>query len=320
MPSRSLVSRFKKTRAPQTAPGASSRGDSSRGAAGDGAPRSGAPEGWAYKPGETPAVLQGRYEFTRSFSDLAKGKRNWQLVAFASLALLGLALVGLVGVSLQSKTVPYVVEVDRLGRVEAITPADAVPAASDRVVVASLARFVADIRTVYADPVAQRDAVFRAYGYVAGDARTFLEDYFSEPENDPRLLAAEMRRSVEIVSVIPVPVPGAGRSGAAGGARPYRVRWNETSTSERAGTSVRAWEGYFTVEVQPPTSTEAVQRNPLGVFVTALSWSALAGDAPAADVPTDEGAPASAALGTDSTARAARATRADSSAVPDVAP
>ena len=190
--------------------------------AGDGAP----PDGWAYKPGETPAVLQGRYEFTRSFSDLAKGKRNWQLVAFASLALLALALVGLVGVSLQSKTVPYVVEVDRLGRAEAITPAEAVPAASDRVVVASLARFVADIRTVYADPVAQRDAVFRAYGYVAGDARTFLEDYFSAPENDPRLVAAEMRRSVEIVSIIPVPVPGAapagrGRTGSAG-TRPRR--------------------------------------------------------------------------------------------------
>ena len=305
MPSRSLVSRFRKPRTAQPAPGASPRADSSRGAAGDGAP----PEGWAYKPGETPAVLQGRYEFTRAFSDLARGKRNWQLVAFASLALLALSLVGLVGVSLQSKTVPYVVEVDRLGRAEAITPAEAVPAASDRVVVASLARFVADIRTVYADPVAQRDAVFRAYGYVAGDARAFLEGYFSEPENDPRLLAAEMRRSVEIVSVIPVPVPG-----AAGGSRPYRVRWNETATSERAGTSVRAWEGYFTVEVQPPTSTEAVQRNPLGVFVTALSWSALAGDAPAADAPAADATGAQARTAPDSTARA------DSAATPGDAP
>ncbi len=231
-------------------------------------------------------MLQGRYEFTRSFSDLAKGKRNWQLVAFASLALLALALVGLVGVSLQSKTVPYVVEVDRLGRAEAITSAEAVPAASDRVVVASLARFVADIRTVYADPVAQRDAVFRAYGYVAGDARAFLEDYFSAPENDPRLLAAEMRRSVEIVSIIPVPVPG-----AAGGARPYRVRWNETETSERGGRSERAWEGYFTVEVQPPTTTEAVQRNPLGVFVTALSWSSLAGEPIAGSAPVPDSSP-----------------------------
>ena len=205
MPSRSLVSRFRKPRTAQPAPGTSPRETSSRGAAGDGAP----PGGWAYKPGETPAVLQGRYEFTRSFSDLAKGKRNWQLVAFASLALLALSLVGLVGVSLQSKTVPYVVEVDRLGRAEAITPAEAVPAASDRVVVASLARFVADIRTVYADPVAQRDAVYRAYAYVSGDAREYLEAYFSDPQNDPRRLGEDFRRADEVMGVLPVPGRGA---------------------------------------------------------------------------------------------------------------
>ena len=230
-----------------------------------------APDGWDYKPGRPSAVAEGRYEFTRAFSDLAKGKRNWQLVAFLSLGLLGVSLVGLVTVAAQSKTVPYVVEVDRLGRAEAVAPAEAVPAVSDRVVVASLARFVSDIRTVYADPVAQRDAVFRAYGYVAGDARGFLEGYFSDPQNDPRLLAAELRRAVEIVSVLPIPTGDGDR------ARVYRVRWNEAEVSERGGTRERAWEGYMTVEVQPPTTTEGIERNPLGVFVTDLSWSALAG-------------------------------------------
>ncbi len=236
-------------------------------AGGDGSP----PAGWAYKEGQSPAVAEGRYEFARTFSDLAKGKRNWQLVAFLSLALLTISLVGLVALALQSRTVPYVVEVDRLGRAEAVAPAEAVPAASDRVVIASVARFVSDIRTIYTDPVAQRDAVFRAYSYVAGDARDFLEGYFSDPQNDPRLLAAELRRSVEIVSVLPIP------SGSNDASRVYRVRWNENEVSERGGTRERPWEGYMTVEVQPPTTTEGIERNPLGVFVTAISWSALAG-------------------------------------------
>ncbi|MDT0632946.1 type IV secretion system protein [Rubrivirga litoralis] len=261
-------------------------------AGGDGSP----PPGWAYKPGQSPSVAEGRHEFTRTFSDLAKGKRNWQLVAVFSLALLGISLVGLVTLALQSRTVPYVVEVDRLGRVEAVAPAEAVPAASDRVVIASLARFVSDIRTIYSDPVAQRDAVFRAYSYIAGDARDFLEGYFSDPQNDPRALAAELRRSVEIVSVLPIP------TGSDDEDRVYRVRWNEAEVSTRGGTRERAWEGYMTVEVQPPVTTEGIQRNPLGVFVTDLSWSALAGNgvledpgfAPSPDAPPADGLPADA--------------------------
>ena len=228
------------------------------------------PKGWARGEKAPPEVLRGRYEFTRQFSDLARGKRNWQLVAFGSLALLALSVVGLVTLSLQSRVVPYVVEVDRLGRAEAIAPADAVPAVEDRVVTAALARFVADIRTAYPDPVAQRDAVYRAYAHVAGDARGYLEGYFSDPANDPRQQGRGYRRAVEVTNVLPV--PGA----AEGGPTTYRVQWNEREESPREGVRERAWEGYLSVTVAPPTTTEAVERNPLGVFVTDLSWSPLA--------------------------------------------
>ena len=216
-------------------------------------------------------MLRGRSEFTRQFSDLAKGKRNWQWVAALSLVLLGLAVAGLVTLATQSRVVPYVVEVDRVGRAEAIVPAEAATVAEDRVVVAALSSFVSNIRTVYADPVAQRDAVYRAYAHVAGDARDFLEGYFSDPQNDPRQLGKDFRRAVEVTAVLPVP----GTDDATG--RTYRVQWNETDTSTQGGTRERAWEGYASVTLAPPTTTEGVERNPLGVFVTDLSWSPLAG-------------------------------------------
>lgn len=226
--------------------------------------------GWS-RDDKTPLeVVRGRYEFARQFSDLSRGKRNWQLVAFGSLALLGLAVAGLVTIATQSRVVPYVVEVDRTGRAEAITPADAVPAVADRVVTAAVAGFVANIRTAYPDPVAQRDAVYRAYAYVAGDARAYLESYFSDPDNDPRRQGQGYRRAVEITNVLPV--PGA----VEGGPTTYRVQWNEREESPQGGARERAWEGYLAVTVRPPTSTEAVERNPLGVYVTDLSWSPLA--------------------------------------------
>ena len=240
------------------------------------------PTGWARTEKTPPEVLRGRYEFARQFTDLAKGKRNWQLVAFGSLALLALSVVGLVTLALQSRVVPYVVEVDRLGRASAIAPAEAVPAVADRVVTAAVARFVADIRTAYPDPVAQRDAVYRAYAHVAGDARGYLEGYFSDPANDPRQKGRGYRRAVEVTNVLPVP------GGVEGGPTTYRVQWNEREESPREGTRERAWEGYLSVTVAPPTTTEAVERNPLGVYVTDLSWSPLAPSASGPDGPDAE--------------------------------
>ena len=67
-------------------------------------------------------------------------------------------------------------------------------------------------------------------------------------------------------------------------------QWNEREESPREGVRERAWEGYLSVTVAPPTTTEAVERNPLGVFVTDLSWSPLAptaGDAAPSDSDTE---------------------------------
>ena len=244
--------------------------------------------GWAHDGETPPEVLRGRYEFHRSFSDLARGKRNWQWVAALALVLLGISSTGLVTIATQSRVVPYVVEVDRMGRAEAVAPAEAVPTAEDRVVVAALSSFVTSIRTVYADPVAQRDAVYRAYAYVSGDAREYLESYFSDPQNDPRRLGEDFRRAVEVTGVLPVP----GRDAQT---RTYRVQWNETARSAQGGTTERAWEGYLAVTLAPPTTTEGVERNPLGVFVTDLAWSPLAGTvhtvppeaAPGTEAPAD---------------------------------
>ena len=252
--------------------------------AGPASPAPGPPalDGWRHDGETPPEVLRGRHEFARQFSDLSKGKRNWQLVAFLCLGLLTLSAVGLVTLALQSRVVPYVVEVDRTGRAVAIAPAEAVPAVADRVVTSALAAFVTNIRTAYPDPVAQRDAVYRGYAYVAGDARAFLESYFSDPGNDPRRQGKGYRRAVEVTNVLPVP------GGAEGGPTTYRVQWNEREESPREGVRERAWEGYLAVTLSPPTTTEGVERNPLGVYVTDLSWSPLAAAAPTAAVPTPD--------------------------------
>ena len=36
-----------------------------------------------------------------------------------------------------------------------------------------------------------------------------------------------------------------------------------------------AWEAYLTLEPHPPTTAEALLRNPLGLYVTDLAWSEI---------------------------------------------
>ena len=215
--------------------------------------------------------LRGRAEFDSVFGDLAKGKRNWQLVAFGATAVAGVLAVGLVAVATQSRITPYVVEVDRLGRAQAFGPAERLTHTDQRVVTSQLAGFVRDIRTVLADPAAQAELVRRAYAYVDQGAATFLNDYFATPANDPRLLARDLTRLIEVTSVLPVP-------GSTGASQTWKVSWTETSLPRVVGGSptVTAWEGYFTTRVVPPTTTDLITMNPLGLFVTAINWTQLA--------------------------------------------
>src|SRR5215208_266813 len=109
-----------------------------------------APGEISHPPAENP-FLRGRAEFDSVFADLARGKRNWQLVAFGAVSVAGILSVGLVTLALQSRITPYVVEVDRLGRAQAFGPAEKLKATDQRVLVSQLSSFVRDIRTVLGD-------------------------------------------------------------------------------------------------------------------------------------------------------------------------
>jgi type IV secretion system protein VirB5 len=219
-----------------------------------------------------PSYLRGRTEFNSVFADLAKGKRNWQLAAFGAIAVAGVLAAGLVTLATQSRITPYVVEVDRLGRAQAFGPAERLKASDERVITSQLAGFIRDIRSVVADPAAQADLVRRAYAYVDQDAAPFLNTHFTAPANDPRLLGRELTRLVEVTSVLPLPA-------GPGPTRTWKVSWTETSIPRATGgqPTTTAWEAYLTTRVVPPATSERITLNPLGLYVTSINWTQLAG-------------------------------------------
>ncbi len=219
--------------------------------------------------------LTARREFTNAFGDLAKGKRNWQLVAFALLGILGVVTVAFVRLASTSRVVPYVIEVDKLGQLAAVAPADELKIPEPRLVAAQLAEFIRNVRTVLPAQAgrAQAEMLRHAYAFVDQGAAGFLNEYFSAPRNDPRVLGAQLTRELLVTSMLRVPK-----------SETWKLRWTETESPVQAGVLTRttAWEGYVTVRLSPPKTAETVQQNPLGVYVTSINWTQIAdGSAPA---------------------------------------
>jgi type IV secretion system protein VirB5 len=231
--------------------------------------------------GETPLAddaranpfIAARHEFMNAFGDLARGKRNWQLVAFSLVGLLALVTIAYVRLAQSVRVVPYLVQVDRLGQVVAVGTADELKRPDQRLLASQLAQFVRAIRTVLpaAAAPAQAEMLRRGYAFVAPEAAAFLNDYFASPVNDPRVLGLRLSRQVDVTGVLRLP-----------GSDVWRLQWTETERSTQPGglTRTTAWEGYVTVRLVPPRTADTVQDNPLGIYVTAVNWTQVGESSP----------------------------------------
>ena len=184
--------------------------------------------------------------------------RSWRLLAFGSLALATGLSGALVWQSTQSRVVPYVVEVDRLGEPRAVSPAEADYHPTDPEIAWHLARFVTDIRSVSLDPVFMRQNWLAAYTFATRRGAQFLGEYARAA--DP--FGQQGRTvSVEVTSVVRA------------SDRSFQVKWTETAYDHGARTGLSHWTAILTVVVNPPTSAETLRKNPLGLYVDAIDWS-----------------------------------------------
>jgi len=196
--------------------------------------------------------------------------RNWRLVAFGCLGLTTALSGGLLWQSLQSRVVPYVVEVDRLGEARAVAPAAKDYQPTDAQVAWFLSRFISDVRSVSLDPVLMRQDWLSAYDFTTKRGAVFLGDYARSA--DPFGHVGEQTVSVQITSVVRA------------SDKSFQVKWVETAYEggSQAGTS--HWTAILTVVMAPPSDADTLRKNPLGLYVDAIDWSREL--EPAAPVPS----------------------------------
>jgi type IV secretion system protein TrbF len=206
--------------------------------------------------------LAARREWDERYGDLITRARNWRTLATLCALVALLATAGMTWLSARSHIVPFVVLMDNLGRPLASGVAEQTTLNDDRLKRVSIMTWVENLRLVTTDGVAQRKAIDHVYAEIASgsSAQTFVSEFYRS--NEPFKRAQTDTVSVDINSVLPT------------SDRTFEVDWVET-TRDLYG-AVKAtdhWKGSFSIALNPPADERLARINPLGIYITNLSWT-----------------------------------------------
>lgn len=185
--------------------------------------------------------------------------KNWRMAAFGTLGVCGLLAGGMIWLSMQSRVVPYVVEVDRLGAPQAVTPADARYRPTDAQIAYFLARFITDVRGLSIDPVVVRNNWLEAYDFATDHGSVFL-DGFAQATN-PFTHVGERTVAVQVTSVVRVSETS------------FQVKWREQTYEHDVLAKAEHWTAILSVVTKPPANADVLRKNPLGLYVNGINWS-----------------------------------------------
>lgn len=221
--------------------------------------------------------LNGREEWLERYGSFISRAAQWRMAAFICLMITGISITGNVIQASQVKTVPYIIEVDKLGKSNVVARADKASSTPQRLIEAEIAACISDWRTVTADVELQQKMIERLSFFMAGSAKGVLRQWYEA--NNPYEIAKSGKLVHVEIKGLPLPVSSDS----------YRVEWVETVRSH-AGVMLdsHTYEATVTIQVNPPTADAVLLRNPGGVYITALSAGKVVGAQAPAKLKSDE--------------------------------
>lgn len=186
---------------------------------------------------------------------------NWRLFVFILLIVVSISVIGNVVQGTQSKMIPYIIEVDKLGRTVAVRALDGDDAVTDkrRLIYREMNEIIENIRSVSTDPKANKDRVSRAFSRLSGAAGNYVSEALKR--NPPNVIGATQTVEIQIRAAIPI------------SKKTWQVEWIE-KTYSRSGELVKAdnWKASLTYELIPSGLEENIRENPIGFTVNEISW------------------------------------------------
>lgn len=208
--------------------------------------------------------LAGRQEWLERYGDIIVSRNNWKMFALLITVIALISVGGNVYMGTQSKIIPYIVEVDKLGRAAAVAPIDETKRVSMKNVIPSvIAMIITDWRTVTADVELQKRMIKRLSYFTAGTAKGYIGDWYKS--NNPYERGKEKLISVELKS-LPLPITEDS----------YKAEWTEI-TRDHTGRILENIRFEATVSVQSanPSNEQMILHNPTGIFITNINATKL---------------------------------------------
>ena len=215
----------------------------------------------------TDPYLQKRKEYDEITHNINASKRNWQVLAYMTTAALVLSIGCNYYTVSKAHIVPYIVQVDDLGRAIATTEGKEVTVTDERVIKAFVYQYIDNARSIVSD----KDSLTKNIGQVYNESIksvqiNFLNDYYKQ--NDPFVYAQKKgTRHIEPIIFL--------REGE----NTYSVEWKEIERDyENQMISDTHYKALISIVQIPHTNEDQYRENPLnpfGFYVTSLSWSQL---------------------------------------------
>jgi type IV secretion system protein TrbF len=218
-------------------------------------------------PLDTP-YLRARQEWDSRMGSAVVQAKNWRLATFASLGGVLLSTGGMIYLGSLPKAVPHIIEVDRLGAATYHGPvgqSDYVP--TEAVITYHLRRFIEDTREISSDLAVLKKNWLDAYLLLTPRGGNMLSAFVQKPENDPFRRAQDERVTIEILSVVR----------AAGDT--WQLDWRESSW-DKGGSPLGEpviWRAMLRTALATPKTAEAMQKNPIGLYIDELHWDKVGG-------------------------------------------
>ena len=167
----------------------------------------------------------------------------------------------------KSHVVPYIVEVDNLGRALATNEVKDVPLNDERIIKAFVYQYIDQARSVISDPESLRNNLIQVYQESIKSVQSnFLDGYYKE--NNPFDYAQNKgTRHIELLVFLKE------------AENTYSVEWREIERNyENQVLGESHYKALISVIQIPHTNEDQFRENPLnpfGLYVTSLSWAKL---------------------------------------------
>jgi type IV secretion system protein TrbF len=211
---------------------------------------------------QSSSYVQARRQWNERYGNYFQQARHWRLLTLSSGLVCLIALAGMVYIGTRSPVVPYLVDMQKFGKVAARMPTQRATKIDVRIVMAYLGRFIADWRSVTVDRKSQKSAIDRLYAMLPDNslAERKLNNYFNL--HSPFARATSESVSVAVTSLVPI------------SEYTWQIAWTEARRDTRgaivSSTRLRA---SLVVTVAPPSQDRLSLENPMGVYVADLNWS-----------------------------------------------